>query len=253
MFDTSACHRPFSGVPLSAPAWLFWVLVPILGLLVVGLWFWLKGTKQQKFYKLAVLAAGLVLILGLAEPGLTAFLPKDPGTTVGAIVVLGRGSHMDGQRLELAAQLWRAKRAPLIFLSGVYDGPRMLKLLATGGVPRQGLDAENCSLTTPQNAQFTAAILKARGTDSVILITDAPHLQRAMWDFAAVGLQVIPKSVPVPSQITGSDRTFLIAREYFFLITTWLADRLNLRPPVDAELAKLLAAAREYGQPQIVR
>jgi uncharacterized SAM-binding protein YcdF (DUF218 family) len=155
---------------------------------------------------------------------------------------------MDGNRSGLAAQLWQEKRAPLIFASGVYDGPRLFRLLSARGIPPSALDAENCSLTTPQNAQFTAAILQAKGIKRIILITDAPHIQRAMWDFEAQGFEVIPKPTAIPNQITGGDRVFLIAREYFFLTTTWIADRLNLRPGVDATLAKLLATAKEYGQ-----
>jgi hypothetical protein len=39
--------------------------------------------------------------------------------------VLGRGPRLEADRLEVAAALWRIKRAPRIFVSGRGDAVRM--------------------------------------------------------------------------------------------------------------------------------
>jgi uncharacterized SAM-binding protein YcdF (DUF218 family) len=51
---------------------------------------------------------------------------------------------------------------------------------------------ETRSRDTFENAQFSAAMLKADGLQRIILVTDARHEWRAAHEFASAGLEVVP-------------------------------------------------------------
>jgi uncharacterized SAM-binding protein YcdF (DUF218 family) len=128
-----------------------------------------------------------------------------------AIVVLGGavspprlgGSEIDlhsaADRVWYAARLFHAGKAPLLILSGGYDPERlvfsearaMATFLADLGVPAQAMVLEEQSRNTRQNAANSAALLKARGINRILLVTSALHMPRAMALFTAQGLQVI--------------------------------------------------------------
>jgi uncharacterized SAM-binding protein YcdF (DUF218 family) len=64
--------------------------------------------------------------------------------------------------------------------------------LVARGVPPRALVLENRSLTTYENAKYTRAILGNGHYESVILVTSAYHLPRALLDFRRFGVTVIP-------------------------------------------------------------
>ena len=45
---------------------------------------------------------------------------------------------------------------------------------------------------TKRNAEFSAVMLRAAGIQRIVLVTHAAHMRRAMNEFAAQGLEVIP-------------------------------------------------------------
>ena len=129
-----------------------------------------------------------------------------------AIVVLGGavsppplgGSEIDldsaADRVWYAARLFHAGKAPMLILSGGYDPERhaysearaMAAFLTDLGVPDRAMVLEEQSRNTRQNAAYSAALLKARGIDRILLVTSALHMPRAFALFTAQGLQVIP-------------------------------------------------------------
>jgi uncharacterized SAM-binding protein YcdF (DUF218 family) len=238
MFDSPQCLRPFTGVPLSFD-WGLWnglklpLIIGIAVLIGAGLcWLVLRLShnlnRRRAAYGLLVGMGVAVALCSIADRGLTAFLPPDPGTPVDAIVILGRGTDWRTSRAELSADLWNAKRAPLIFVSGINDAPKMLEMFSDRGIPAIALDGENCSLTTAENALFTAAILQARNMNKIILVTDGSHLWRSLLDFQAQHFQqVIPIASSFPAGMSRADKTILVAREYFFLITSGLYQRFT--------------------------
>jgi uncharacterized SAM-binding protein YcdF (DUF218 family) len=257
MFDSPQCLRPFNGVPLSFD-WGVWngLKLPLILALAVGLLLGLGWLLRRlgKPRRLVVYGLGAFLTIALlsADLGLTLFLPADPGTPVDAIVILGRGTDWRPARVELSAELWRTKRAPLIFVSGINDTPKMLEMLSSMNIPPIALDGENCSLTTAENALFTAAILKARGMEKIILITDRAHLWRSYLDFQTQGLeQIIPIASGFPPGMGWADQRILVAREYFFLFTSSLyqlvsGQRVSAWNSPDS--AKLVELAQAYGK-----
>ncbi|HEX7385660.1 MAG TPA: YdcF family protein [Castellaniella sp.] len=139
-----------------------------------------------------------------------------------AIVVLG-GNTLGGRRnwfepyngktailrTDTAAQLYHAGRAPLIIVSGAaLDGGRseasaMAAALEHNGVPSTDIVEENHSLTTHQNAFYTAQILRKRGITHFLLVTSALHMPRAMASFQGQGLS--PTAAASPPQIVVPD------------------------------------------------
>jgi uncharacterized SAM-binding protein YcdF (DUF218 family) len=103
-------------------------------------------------------------------------------------------------RVWYAARLFHAGKAPLVLLSGGGDlehqafseARAMAVFLQDLGVPAQAIALEETSRNTRQNAAFSAALLKARGIEHILLVTSALHMPRALALFKAQGLQVTP-------------------------------------------------------------
>jgi len=108
--------------------------------------------------------------------------------------------HAGADRVWYAARLFHAGKAPLLVLSGgsdpeyqAYSEARaMATFLADLGVPAQAMVLEEQSRNTRQNAANSAALLKSRGINRILLVTSALHMPRAVALFMAQGLQVIP-------------------------------------------------------------
>lgn len=264
MFDSAACDRELSKVPLyfsfGKYPWLKPALIAaILLLLLFGLRWVIQNKRLRRWFSrprtlvfLFCFTAALPFLLVLADKVVLAALPPDPGTKADAIVVLGRGWQFF-HRYDLAAELWKAKRAPLIFTSGVNDAKVSSYLFRQRNVPRQVQDSENCSLTTEENALFTAAILKPQGIRRIILITDPPHMWRSLLVFRAQGFEVIPKPSPLPSYMGFKAKTFITFREYMGLISYGLRGLFFAQRSPEAdnpELANLIEEAKQYGQQQ---
>ena len=60
------------------------------------------------------------------------------------------------------------------------------------GVPAQAIALEETSRNTRQNADYSAALLKARDIEHILLVTSALHMPRALALFKAQGLEVTP-------------------------------------------------------------
>ncbi|HZZ13258.1 MAG TPA: YdcF family protein, partial [Paraburkholderia sp.] len=67
-----------------------------------------------------------------------------------------------------------------------------LPYLLNRQVPRTDIVLENRSLTTYENARNVSAIVGRAGFDSLILVTSAYHMPRAMLDFKRFGLAPRP-------------------------------------------------------------
>ncbi len=73
-------------------------------------------------------------------------------------------------------------------------------LLAELGVPAAAVTLESQSRNTRENAVFSAAILRQKGWHSVLLVTSADHMRRAMASFRKAGVAV----TAAPADVQGS-------------------------------------------------
>jgi uncharacterized SAM-binding protein YcdF (DUF218 family) len=68
----------------------------------------------------------------------------------------------------------------------------MRTVLQDFGVPPSATLLEEASRNTRENATMTAALLRQRGIDRILLVTSALHMERARRHFVAEGLSVEP-------------------------------------------------------------
>ncbi len=165
------------------------------GLLWAGAWslpatsLWVGGYLENMYpYQAAaqVPQADAIVVLGgyTAQNRSNWFLPQTARKT--------------SARVERAADLYKAERAPYIVLSGaaldggVSEAKMMAHTLGTLDVPASAALMENNSLTTQQNGEYTARLLNEKGFRHVLLVTSALHMPRAMAIFRKQGVDVIP-------------------------------------------------------------
>lgn len=218
------------------------LILPLLLGIILLPWF-----VRAISYKRQVSGFGILLLLlygltcsavgvDLGSRVLVSLLPADPGQPADAIVILGRGADLRPERTEVAAQLWRSKRAPIVFASGWGDADEMGDLLIQSGVAPAAVLGEPCSRTTEENAQFTAALLKPQGVKTIVLVTDPPHMLRSWLTFRSFGFAVIPHPNPLPSSLSHHKEAFLLVREYVGLASYGVLGRFSQRdaPPATA-------------------
>lgn len=183
-----------------------------------------------------------------------------------AIVVLGGATYSGqqfprqepevseaGDRLLQGLRLYQAGKAPWIVLSGgrvqwqlqgepstqssaaqlvASEAEDMAYLLQQMGLPPQVLVLEKTSLNTYQNAVNTGAIARERGWDSILLVTSALHMPRALATFRKLGLTV----TPAPTD-------FLVDRVN--LGFSWKEAILNVLPDADNQ-SKVTRGLKEW-------
>ena len=100
-----------------------------------------------------------------------------------------------------AARLYRARKAPVILLSGgaipwlgseIPEANSMQTLLEEWGVPRTSIISEAASRNTYENAVLTRQVLAERGLQRVLLVTSALHMPRALATFTSAGIDAVP-------------------------------------------------------------
>ena len=127
--------------------------------------------------------------------------PASEYPTADAIVVLGGGDPPDfglgtgkeqTNRTGFALELYHTTRAPVILLSGgAGEAAEMAQALEQQGVPPSALRTEPDSVTTYQNATYSAQILKREQLHRILLVDSIVPMRRAAGCFEQQGLEVI--------------------------------------------------------------
>lgn len=206
----------------------------------------------------ALVTAGLTILLLLSLPVVSDVLSlaveEHPPlgaaqpAPAGAIVVLGGGirrnaTEPDGAALKLetlerlagGAALARRTGLPLVLSGGSAESAPAEADVMQATLKRDfGLEArflERRSTTTRENARETAALLAPAWIKNVVLVTSAVHMRRAVAEFEAAGITVLP--APVGGTLT-------VGRG----LKAWLPDAAALERSRDAlyEIAGLLVA-----------
>jgi uncharacterized SAM-binding protein YcdF (DUF218 family) len=155
-----------------------------------------------------------------------------------AIVVLGcrvlpsgRPTTAAARRAARAAEGYLEGVAPHVIASGgrrwgqLIEADVLRRELVRGGVPEAAITRELWSLTTHENAIFSAEILRRRGVRHIAVVTCDWHMDRAIANFLAAGVE----AWPLPS---AGIRQGLMGRAYRFgheRICTWLDARAMKR------------------------
>ncbi len=114
-----------------------------------------------------------------------------PGATLGSLSL---------ERVRTGAVLQRQTGLPVLVSGGIVDdlpvtiGALMAESMTEDfGVPVRWTEAT--SPTTWENAEFSAAMLKAAGISRVYLVTHAWHMRRSLLAFRRVGIDAVPAPV----------------------------------------------------------
>lgn len=177
---------------------LGWLTIWSMPVASDGLRGWLEDGAGARPVE-ALPAAQAVVVLGGSIRG--ARLPRRPYPDLSA----------SADRLWHAARLHRAGKAPLLVLSGgtahageAPEAQAMRRFLLELGVPAAAMVLEPASVTTAQNAAFSARLLRQRDIRQVLLVTSALHMRRARALFEREGIRVIP----APTDHEVVDRPF---------------------------------------------
>jgi uncharacterized SAM-binding protein YcdF (DUF218 family) len=176
-----------------------------------------------------VLAASLCLY-ALATPAVSSSLMRaaEAGvaeapdfTAAQAIVVLGADLRLGAggapdtlgpyttERVVYASQAYRKLHLPVAVSGGPGEGSRS----AAGDLMRAALNQDfgiavtwddNRSATTWENALDTKPLLDGAGITTVVLVTHAWHMHRALWCFERIGVHALPW--PAPRTALRADR-----------------------------------------------
>jgi uncharacterized SAM-binding protein YcdF (DUF218 family) len=174
-------------------------------------------------------------------------VPAMPPPACDAIVVLGCRVLASGRlsaearaRTEAAAAAYFAGQGRFVVASGGRrwgahaESTRMKAALVEAGVPADSVVAELCSLSTFENAVFTAALLRRFGARRAGVVTSDWHMRRALANFEALGVE----AVPFPSR--GPRRTF--AQRAALFVNERLSNRLDHARQLRSELLCEIAA-----------
>lgn len=196
---------------------LDFLLLPTVWLLALLLAAFLARPPRQERWLVAALALFFIttnplvvneLLLAWERPPVPlAALPAhaDAAVLLTGITQMQKSPHdrvylgVGADRFTSALWLYRAGRVRRIIVSGGSgavqttahtEADDLITLLRLAGVPNSAIIREEKSRNTRENALFTKQLL-ASGQDTLILVTSAFHLRRAMGCFGKVGLYPI--------------------------------------------------------------
>ncbi|BDG07344.1 YdcF family protein [Anaeromyxobacter paludicola] len=212
---------------------LAWVQLLALGALVAA-------ARRRRGGAAALGGAALAVLVTFSLPAVANALQRRaeapardtsrPGLVYDAAIVLGGASEPSAERLsgELELndavdryvrgfELARTGRARYLLLSAGLIRPergepseadRVAAKLVAWGIPRERIVAEGHSRNTRENAVESERVVRARGWRTLLLVTSAAHMPRALGCFRAVGLE--PDALPVDRRARdGSDDGWL--------------------------------------------
>ena len=194
------------------------LLLPPAGPLLVALFGLLLARRRPRLGR-ALIAFALVSLFALSMPvvshqlfGLLKDYPAiedAKAKEAQAIVILSGGMRRNAleyggdtvgqyslERARYGARLARRAQLPVLVTGGiVFNGEPEAELMRKTleqefQVPVRWV--ESSSRTTAENAENSAALLKAAGIERVLLVTHAFHMERAVAAFTSAGLQTIP-------------------------------------------------------------
>lgn len=175
---------------------------------VAWLFSWSKTRTLCGFISVSILvAASNPLVAQSLMHSLESYYPQraiDEFEKHDAIMVLGGGLRIPlppakttqlgsgSDRYWYAVQLYKAGKAERIVIAGgnVFPQPGFegeafysVELLRSWGVPENAIVIETASRNTEQNLNNTLNYFKSKGVKSLLLVTSAYHMPRAMWQF----------------------------------------------------------------------
>lgn len=139
-----------------------------------------------------------------------------------------------GDRLLFTVTAYKAGRAPIILVTGgaalgeVPEAVMIADILVAMGVPRKSIRLETRNRVTQDNARYTSETLAELGAKSVLLVTSAFHMRRAMLVFEPLEILVWPAATDYQVLMKNNGATFKdwVPSVKALQRTTWFAHEL---------------------------
>jgi len=191
------------------------------------------GLVKKRFARTGPVAALVVLYVFSLDPVSNVLLrivegrgaqTVQDGVTYDAVILLGgvvdhrpsatapRPSYNDNvERLLVTFDLLRENRARYAIVTGgkafaddpIVEARVLADQLVAWGIPRERLLVEERARNTRENAVFTQRVARERGLRSLVVVTSAFHMSRALATFREVNLDVRALPVDYRSYTTG--------------------------------------------------
>lgn len=185
---------------------------------------------------LLAVAAGVVLVaLASACVAVASFRCSAAPSRRDAAVVLGAAvngrvpSPVFQARIDHAVDLLALGRVRyVVFTGGRAPGDALAEADAAAayaisrGVRPDRILLEHSSTTTAENIVEAQAVLRAAGLQSVVLVSDPPHLKRAQLLAERQGLDAVPSATPYTRYRKCWPRGLFTLREGYLLLRMWL-------------------------------
>lgn len=143
-------------------------------------------------------AGGSLLTAGLERTVTPLAVPAGTAATAAQAIVVLTGGHWRNME---AVRLHRATGLPVLASGGDGEAAAIKRQLEHEfSVPVRWTEGD--SLTTEENALFSAKILAGARVQKILLVTHALHMPRAQRLFSDTGLQVIPAPTDFSSPTT---------------------------------------------------
>ncbi len=192
------------------------LLLPLNLLLLgmVGLWLLRRRRRLGRLLIGTALGGLWLLSTPLIASALLDSLKPPPVALTGkeaeAIVILGGGRNRDSleyggdtlgrislERVRYGVWLAKRLRKPIMVTGGAPDGGtasegHLMRDMIRDEYGMATQWVEQASRNTRENARFSAEILAKAGIRRIYLVTHAWHMKRAMPEFEAAGLRVVP-------------------------------------------------------------
>ncbi|MBN1681118.1 MAG: YdcF family protein [Anaerolineae bacterium] len=152
-----------------------------------------------------VLALVGMLLAGALAATIVRYGDVDRTRDADVIVVLGGGYAGTIRRTQHAVTLYQQGYAPYVLCAGGLrlhlgdtEAERCSRIAKEGGIPPEAILLENNSFSTEENAIHAAAVMRQRGWQTAVVVSDNYHLWRARWMFDEQDITVWTS----PAQVT---------------------------------------------------
>ena len=209
-----------------APPTIF-IVLGLVGALTALVWR-RTGVALALIAGLCLYAAAIPAVASYLLRRVEAALPRNVDLKAAqAIVVLGgdvrRGNggdipdrlgRLSLERVMFGALAYRRLHLPVVVSGGIVGGAQA----SAGALMKAALEedfavpvawSEDRSRTTWENALYTARLLLPEKLTTVVVVTEAWHLPRAIWAFERVGLKALPWPAPRTAPRLGEVSDFL--------------------------------------------
>jgi uncharacterized SAM-binding protein YcdF (DUF218 family) len=190
----------------------------LIAAIVVTLLLWLAATPWMSYSLKSRLENGSRGVAAEALPKVDAIVVLGGTLTPPALPGSDANLSSAADRLVFAARLYQLGKSPIVLISGGNatgagtldaESVHAAALLRRWGIPADAILTETESVNTYENAVFTKLMLNQYNLETVLLVTSALHMPRALATFESAGIATTPAatdfetSAPVTSGLAA--------------------------------------------------